>query len=112
MATKCKDVQDWVEEQVWKPVDDWVEKAEEKCEEYDWWNPIGWFCWLVITIVKIIRWVLVPILTLVIRVVCEVVNFFVNVATGIVNLLIPSPSQYSVPSSKPLFERLPPSSAM
>jgi len=44
MATISKEVQEWIEEQVWKPVDDWVKRTEKKCKEYDWWNPIGWFC--------------------------------------------------------------------
>jgi hypothetical protein len=91
MATICKDVQEWIEEQVWKPVDDWIERTEEKCEEYDWWNPIGWFCWLVTIIVKIVRWILAPIFTLVLRLVCEVVNFLVNLVGAIVNIILAIP---------------------
>ncbi|MCS6318350.1 MAG: hypothetical protein H8K05_11395 [Nitrospira sp.] len=91
MATICKDVQEWVEEQVWKPVDDWVERTEKRCEEYDWWNPIGWFCWLVTIVVKIVRWVLAPVFTLVFRIVCEVVNFFVNVVAAVVNIVLAIP---------------------
>jgi hypothetical protein len=91
MATICKQVQEQIEEQVWKPVDDWVKRTEEKCEEYDWWNPIGWFCWLVTIVVKIVRWILVPVFTLVFRIVCEVVNFVANLLAAVFNLILAIP---------------------
>jgi len=91
MATICKDVQEWIEIQVWKPVDDWVKRTEKKCKEYDWWNPIGWFCWLVTIVVKIVRWILAPVLTLVFRIVCEVVNFVVNLVAAVVNIVLAIP---------------------
>ncbi|HEX8399093.1 MAG TPA: hypothetical protein VF644_16775 [Pyrinomonadaceae bacterium] len=91
MATICKNIQERIEEQVWKPVDDWVERTEERCEEYDWWNPIGWFCWLVTIVVKIARWILVPVITFVFRVVCEVVNFFLNLAAAVINIVLAIP---------------------
>jgi hypothetical protein len=91
MATICKDIQEWVEEQVWKPVDDWVKTTEQRCKEYDWWNPVGWFCWLVTIVVKIVRWVLAPIVTLVFRVVCEVINFVVNLVAAAINIILALP---------------------
>jgi hypothetical protein len=91
MATICKDVQEWIETNVWKPVDDWVKRTEKRCKEYDWWNPIGWFCWLVTTVVKIVRWILAPVLTLVFRIVCEVVNLFANAVAAIFNIILAIP---------------------
>jgi hypothetical protein len=91
MATICKDIQERIEEQVWEPVDDWVKRTEERCEEYDWWNPVGWFCWLVTIVVKIIRWILVPVVTFVFRTVCEVVNFLLNLVAAIFNIALAVP---------------------
>lgn len=91
MATICKDVQDWVETNVWKPVDEWVKRTEKRCEEYDWWNPIGWFCWLVTIVVKFVRWILAPVWTAIFRVVCEVVNFVLNLAAAVVNIILTIP---------------------
>ena len=75
MATICKNIQETFETKVWEPVDDWVKRTEERCEEYDWWNPIGWFCWLVTIVVKVVRWVARTIVNVVFRTVCEVINF-------------------------------------
>lgn len=91
MATICKDVQEWIKEQVWKPVDDWVRRTEENCKKRPWWHPLRWFCWLVTIVVKIVRWVLAPVLTLVFRIVCEVVNFFVNLVAAIFNIILTFP---------------------
>ena len=57
MATLCKTYQDRIEQKVWEPIDAWIKKTERRCREYDWWNPIGWFCWLVTLFVKIVKWV-------------------------------------------------------
>jgi hypothetical protein len=51
MTTECVETQEWLEEEVWKPVDDWVEKTEEKCP---WYDPRRWLCWLVTTFVHVI----------------------------------------------------------
>ena len=91
MATLCKDVQVRIEESFWEPIDDWLQSTEEKCEEYDWWNPIGWFCWLVTIVVKIVRWVFRTIVTFVIRVVCEVINFALNVVAAVFNIILAIP---------------------
>jgi hypothetical protein len=91
MPTICKDVQVKIEEKVWQPIDDWITRTEEKCEEYDWWNPIGWFCWLVTIVVKVVAWILVTIIKWVWRIVCEVVNLVLNVAAAVINLILAIP---------------------
>jgi hypothetical protein len=91
MATICKDIQVKIEEGVWAPVEDWVERTEKRCKEYDWWNPVGWFCWLVTIVVKVVTWVFSVVVTWVVRTVCEVVNFAVNVAAAILNLVLAIP---------------------
>lgn len=91
MATICKQVQERIEETVWKPIDEWIRETEEKCEEYDWWDPRGWFCWLVTIFVRIVRWVLGIIVKFVFSVVCEVVVFVLNVVAAIINLILAIP---------------------
>jgi hypothetical protein len=91
MATICKDIQDRIEEKVWQPYDDWVTTTEKKCKKYDWWNPVGWFCWLVTIVLKVVRWFLAIVVTFVFRVVCEVVNFLANLAAAIINILLAIP---------------------
>jgi hypothetical protein len=40
MAKICREVQDWVEQQVEQPIEKWVEQREQQCREYDWWDPL------------------------------------------------------------------------
>jgi hypothetical protein len=91
MATICKEIQETVEEKFWKPIDEWIRKTEEKCEEYDWWNPLGWFCWLVTIFVKIVKWVLQVVVTVVFRIICEVVVFVLSVVAAILNIILAIP---------------------
>ncbi|HEX6044176.1 MAG TPA: hypothetical protein VFZ22_06785 [Pyrinomonadaceae bacterium] len=91
MATICKDVHEWIEEQIEKAVEEWIERTEKKCEEYDWWNPIGWFCWLVTILVRVVKFVLVTVGKWVVRVVCEVVAFVLTLFAAIINTLLAIP---------------------
>lgn len=91
MATICKNIQETFETEVWEPVDDWVKRTEERCEEYDWWNPIGWFCWLVTIVVKVVRWAARTIVNVVFRTVCEVINFLANAVSAVLNVVLAIP---------------------
>jgi hypothetical protein len=91
MASICKTYQDRIEEKVWEPIDDWIKTTEKQCEEYDWWNPIGWFCWLVTFFVKVIKWVARTIVTIVFRTVCEVINFLANAVSAVLNFVLALP---------------------
>jgi hypothetical protein len=91
MPTICKEVQDWVEEQIEKPIDDWITKTEEQCSEYDWWNPAGWFCWLVTIVVRVVKIILVTVGKWVARIVCEVINFLVTIIAAVINLVLAIP---------------------
>lgn len=73
MAMVCTTVTEWIETKVSKPVEDWVERTEEKCKKRPWYDPRRWLCWLVTTLVKIIRWVVITVLTAVIKIVCHLV---------------------------------------
>jgi hypothetical protein len=91
MATICKNIQEQIKENVWKPIDEWIGRTEEKCEEYDWWNPIGWFCWLITIFVLIVKWILEVVVTVIVRIVCEVVAVVLNIAAAIINTALAIP---------------------
>lgn len=91
MAKVCNSYKKWVEEKVEKPIDDWVEKTEKKCKKRPWWDPRRWFCWLVTTLVKIVRWVVVWVGKWVAYVVCEVVTFVVNFLSVFIGLILSIP---------------------
>lgn len=87
----CREIQEAIEEKVWKPVDDWVKRTEQRCKEYEWYDPRGWICWLVVILVKIVKWVLDVIVRYVFRTVCEILVFVLNVAAAIWNFLLAFP---------------------
>lgn len=71
----CENFKKQVEEKVEKPMDEWVEKREEKCKKGKWYNPLTWICWFVATVVKVVRWVVVTVLKWVTYVVCKIVTY-------------------------------------
>lgn len=74
MAVECVEVQEWIEEEISKPVDQWVEKTEQKCKKRPWYDPRRWLCWLVTTLVKVVFWVVVKVGKWVVRTVCKVIG--------------------------------------
>ena len=74
MGKKCEEIKEWIEEKVSKPVEKWEEKRVEKCKKRKWYDPRGWFCWLVVILVKVIRWVVVTVGKWVVHIVCRVVT--------------------------------------
>lgn len=78
MAIECVEQQEWIEEEISKPVDEWVEKTEEKCKKRHWYDPRRWLCWLVTTLVKVVVWVIVKVGKWVVRTVCKIVGAVVN----------------------------------
>ncbi len=95
MGRVCSEVQEWVEEQVEQPIEEWENRQEERCreEECNWWmlclNKL--FCWLVWVVVKVVRWVVVTVGKWVTRVVCETANFVLDVVGFIVELILSIP---------------------
>jgi hypothetical protein len=84
MALVCKEIQEWVEEEVSKPIEEWEERQEERCKDYPWYDPRGWVCWFVTIFVKVVRWVIVTVGKWVIRTVCTVVTIVVDLIVDIV----------------------------
>ena len=78
MALVCTEIQEWVEEQVSKPIEEWEERQEKKCKKRKWYDPRGWFCWFVTYLVKVVRWVVVTVGKWVIRTVCKIVGIVVG----------------------------------
>jgi len=95
MARVCKEVQDWVEEQIEKPIENWENQLEQLCRQQDcnWWCLCcnKWLCWLVWVLVKVITWVVVTVGKWVARIVCEVVNFVLDVVSFVINLILSIP---------------------
>lgn len=95
MAMVCREIQEWVEEQIEQPIEDWENRQEQKCrqESCNWWmlclNKL--FCWLEWVVVKVIRWVVVTVGKWITRVVCEVIGFVLDVAAFVVNLILSIP---------------------
>lgn len=95
MARVCKEVQEWVEEQIEQPIEEWENRQEQRCreEECNWWmlclNKL--FCWLVWVAVKVVRWVIVTVGKWVARIVCEFVGLVLDVVGFIVELILSIP---------------------
>jgi hypothetical protein len=95
MGRVCSEIQEWVEEQIEKPIEEWENRQEERCrkEKCKWWmlclNKL--FCWLVWVTVKVIRWVVVTVGKWVTRVICEFVNFVLDIVGFIISLILSIP---------------------
>ncbi len=83
MAMSCKEQQERVEETVLQPVEQWVERQEERCRDEPC-NP--WIlcvntvvCWLVTVMVKVSLWVEVVVVRWVYRMVCTAVSLILGV---------------------------------
>ena len=88
MAKICKEITEWIEEEVEKPVTKWVEKEEKKCKKKKckWWCLCcnKWFCWIVTFFVKVVIWVIVKVAKWVTRTVCEIITIVVDLIVDIV----------------------------
>jgi len=61
MAIECVEIQEWIEDEISKPFEEWEERQERKCKKRKWYDPRGWFCWLETYFVKVTRWVVVKV---------------------------------------------------
>ena len=77
MPLLCKSATTWVTKEIIEPVEQWVDKQEQKCKKYPWWDPRGWFCWFVTVTVKVTVWVTKKIVVPIIQVTCTVVSGFI-----------------------------------
>ena len=95
MGRTCVEIEEWIEEEVQRPIEEWEERAEERCRRRscNWWCLCcnKWFCWIEIVLVKIIKWVTEIVKTLVTRVVCTIINVILDVIGFIVGLILSIP---------------------
>jgi hypothetical protein len=95
MGRICHETQEWVEEQIERPVEQFVNELQRTCveQECNWWCLCcnKWFCFLVWVVVRIVTWVVVTVGKWVARVVCEVVNVVLDVLAFVVNLILSIP---------------------
>lgn len=91
MVKICREIEKTIEEEVEKPVEEWVEKTEKKCKQYPWYDPRGWVCRIVTTLVKVVKTVLVTVTKTVTRVVCETVALVLNVVAAVASVLLAIP---------------------
>jgi hypothetical protein len=83
MAENCREVQEWVEEEVVTSVEEWVERREEKCEKRKCKKLClccnKWFCWIEVIVEKVVTTVVTTVVKLVTTVVCEVAAVLIDV---------------------------------
>jgi hypothetical protein len=91
----CREVDEWVEEQVERPVEQFVNQLQQVCEEQEcnWWCLCcnKWFCFLAWVVVRVVTWVVVTVGRWVTRLVCEVVNIILDAIAFIVDLILSIP---------------------
>jgi hypothetical protein len=95
-AEVCRDITEWIEEEISKPVEEWEERQEKRCKEKEcnWWtlclNKL--VCWFVTYLVKVVRWVVVTVGKWVTRTVCTAISILVDltiaVVTGLVDIVV------------------------
>ncbi len=88
---ECREITEWIEEQVSRPIEEWEERQEERCKnkKCNWWtlclNKL--VCWFVTILVKVVRWVVVTVGKWVARTVCTIVgaiiDTFIDIAVGL-----------------------------
>jgi hypothetical protein len=86
MARICTTVTEWIETNISKPIEDKVEQWARECKKRPWYDPRRWLCWLVRTIVSVVRWVVVTVVTTVITVVCHLNNDLLAVIWSVLKL--------------------------
>jgi hypothetical protein len=75
MPLICRTVITFVTQQVLEPVQQWVTQSQQQCHQYPWWDPRGWFCWIVTWVVQVIVWVVRYVVVPISTVVCYFVSF-------------------------------------
>jgi hypothetical protein len=96
MPLVCNEIGEWIEEEVWKPVEKWAKREEQRCEERDcdWWCACcnKWFCWVVSILVPIIVWFVDKALRWAVRTICTfvlaVVDVIVAVVVGLFDIVV------------------------
>lgn len=92
MSGPCREIRRWVERTVTEPVEEWVERQEERCrqEECNWWllclNKL--VCWIVTVTVRVVVWVTRTIVEPVTETVCDFVRNPWAIVGAIIGVII------------------------
>ncbi len=95
MGRTCREVHEWIEEEVEEKIIEWEERQEKRCrdEPCNWWlaclNKV--VCWFVLVLVKVVRTIVVTVGKWVIRFVCETLNFILDVVAWVINMVLALP---------------------
>jgi hypothetical protein len=88
MAQICIESQNWITENVSKPVDTWVTQAQTQCSSWPW--PFNWLCTVVTFLIRVIVWIVEIVMRLVAVVIC-IIAFIVNLWGFVLNLIFSIP---------------------
>lgn len=95
MGRVCSEVQDWIEQQIEQPVEQFLGQWQQTCvtQPCNWWCLCcnKWLCWLAWVVVRVITWVVITVGKWVTRIVCEIVNVILDVLAFIFTLILSIP---------------------
>lgn len=95
MGRTCRELHEWIEEEIEQPIEEWEDQQKERCRE----EPCKWWmlclnkliCWMVWISVKVIRWVTVTVGKWIVRTVCTIINVSLDVIGFIIGLILAIP---------------------
>ena len=88
MAQVCIESQQWITENVSKPVDTWVSQAQTQCSSWPW--PFNWLCTVVTFLIRVVVWIVEIVMRLVAVVIC-VIAVILNIWGLVLNLIFSIP---------------------
>jgi hypothetical protein len=91
MPEVCRDVTEWIETRVERPIDTWATNLRSSCSRLAWWNPFSWFCWIFYVLVRIVVFIVVTVGKWVTRAVCEIVAAALVLVGTVLNLILSIP---------------------
>lgn len=102
MALFCTTINSWIGQHVVTPINtwvatqqnqqvqaqSWVHQQQQKCNQYPWWDPRGWFCWFITIVVQVLIWVW-KVVTILVRVIVWLWTWiFSQIATVTCNVFV------------------------
>lgn len=95
MAQLCEEFNEWVEEEIEKPVKKWREKRIEKCKKRKckkWCLCCNkWFCWIEIVLVAVITFIIITVGKWVVRIICWTISVAISAIAGIIGIILSIP---------------------
>src|SRR5262245_57345616 len=88
MAQICIESQQWITENITKPVDTWISQTQNVCSSWPW--PFNWLCSLVVVIIRVVVYVVEAVARVVSAIIC-VIAVVLNFIGFIYNLILSIP---------------------